>query len=148
MFRGLSYQNNYTACQEIFMFSFSCSCRSFPTTCGALSSAEVLVHFQLLALSLATLLIGCLGSLLHLERWKARISPSRNKPQRLLSSSRPLLGSFVAQSIPFSAGVCQLALAKVKFSHPDLTSSAQVFLRNYGRETLSWHPQMSELEGS
>lgn len=28
------------------------------------------------------------------------------------------------------------ALAKIKFPHPDLTSSTQVSLRNYGRETL------------
>lgn len=47
--------------------SFS-SGRPFPMTCGGLCSAEVLVHFQLLALSKVTLLIGRLGIRLHLER--------------------------------------------------------------------------------
>lgn len=107
-----------------------CLCLPICMTCWALSSAEALVHFQLLALSKATLLIGCLGALLHLERWKARVSPSRNKPQGLLSCSRPLSGPFVAQSIPFSTGVCHLALEKIKFPPPDLTSPTQVSLRN------------------
>lgn len=76
-----------------------------------LGSAEVLVHFQLLALSKVTLLIGCLGIRLHLERWKSRVSPSRDKPLGTVE----LLQIFVAQSISFSAGICQLALAKIKF---------------------------------
>lgn len=94
--------------QETLIYSLPlCSYHPFSTTRGVLHSGKVLVYLQLLPLSMATLPIGCLGSL-HLERWKARALPSRNKPQGLLSSSRPLSEPFVVQSIPFSAGVCQL----------------------------------------
>lgn len=101
--------SQFVICEEILIYSPSfCSYCPFPITCGTLPSAKVLVYFQLLPLSMATLPIGCLGSLLHLERWKARASPSRKKPQMTVEFLQTLVRALCGPKISFSAGVCQL----------------------------------------
>lgn len=106
-----------------------------------LGSAEVLVPFQLLALSKGTLLIGCLGIHLHLERWQSRSPPPGINPKDRWAAP-DLSGPkhfFLCWNLSVGSG-------KNQVSHPDLTSSIHVGFPNklWNR---TQNPQMSQLEG-